>query len=268
MEQLHSLETQPPLLFERAAQNIYNQPHDALGLAHELHSTLIKHYSKTGMSDHLPDKARYLELRGPWNALLAPIVHGIEIEISKTVLPFAGKQLAPPVVINRPHLDQSFSQEYVGAELFTMRAISQWTLQAAEWFLEDAGTVSGHWARPIVDAFSEYHTSFRKAESLQKDGWSRCSNPIDVILKVVLDSNETAFAVINPLINHYAQSDPEWDAKPKTEHLLTKTEELSWAASVTGQYLGDYLGRAGQPSKGNPFALPCLVKKPCGHFHL
>ena len=251
-------ERQPSLLLAEAAQNIYNRPKEARAIADGLHETLVQHYSETGMRQTKPDRARYLELRGSWNALLAPLLHAIELELVDTILLRDASQdlLAPHELINEAVYDQSFEQVYEGTELTIMRAITQWTVAATEWFWEDVQRLPGHWARPVLDAFAAYHPAFCEAESTQKSGWKRRAHPLDAILELAIDSSETAIAALMPLVRHYMKNDDEWQLRDRAGTLLALTEELSWASSVTRSFLSDYLGRAKQPQKANPFSEP------------
>lgn len=251
-------ENQPPLLFAEAAQNIYTQPDEARAIADDLHKTLVHHYGETGMRQRNANRARYLELRGPWNALLAPLLHTIELELTDTILARSASRglLAPPELIDDSTHDQSFGQTYEGTELSSMRAITQWTVAATEWFWEDVQHFPGHWAQPILDALTSYHPAFCEAESTQKNGWMRPTHPPDAILELAIDSSETAVAALMPLIRHYIKNDDQWQSKDRASTLLAQTEELSWASSVTRNFLGDYLGRQWQPQKANPFSEP------------
>lgn len=251
-------EKQPSLLLAETAQNIYNRPKEAQAIADELYETLVQHYSETGMRQADADRAHYLELRGPWNALLAPLLHAIEIELIEAILPLSVTRglLASPKLIEEPIHDESFGQVYAGNELSIMRAITQWNVAVTEWFWEDVQQFQNHWARPVLDAFAAYHSAFCEAEATQKNGWRRRTHPLDAILELAIDSSETAIAALMPLVRHYMKNDEEWQLKDRAGTLLAQTEELSWASSVTRNFLGDYLGRRWQPQKTNPFSEP------------
>jgi len=186
------------------------------------------------------------------------LLHAIELELTDIILTRNTNQdlLTPSELITNSAHDQSFGQTYEGAELSIMRAITRWTMAATEWFWEDVQRLPGHWARPVLDAFAAYHPAFCEAESVQKNGWKRRAHPLDAILELAIDTNETAFAALMPLVRHYMKNDEAWQLKDRAATLLAQTEELSWASSVTHNFLGDYLGRRWQPQKANPFSEP------------
>jgi hypothetical protein len=251
----------PTLLFTRTAEKMYVQPEKASELADTLYTGLAEHYRATGMSesDRRPHKAEYLKLRGPWNALIAPILHGIEIELLKQTLPViqANERLAPPALIENSDYDPLFGGPYNGVALFTIRAMTQRSVAAAEHFFEDINQDPEHWCHPILEAFSEYHPLFRKAEARQKNGWQRQQDPIEAIIEDIVDANETAYAVIQPLIEHYMEHVPNWHTDNQKAWLLARNEEMGWSASTTRTFAADYLPRDWQsPRKAMPYAPP------------
>jgi hypothetical protein len=251
----------PTLLFTQAAEKIYVQPERAAELADTLYTDLAEHYRATGMSgpDRRPLKAEYLNLRGPWNALIAPILHGIEIELLKQTLPViqANERLAPPALIENSDYDPLFAGPYSGVALSAIRAMTQRSVAAAEHFFESIHQDPEHWCHPILEAFSKYHPLFRVAESRQKNGWQRQQDPIEAIIEDTIDANETAYAVIQPLIEFRRKHDPNWHTGNQKAWLLANNEEMGWSASTTAAFAVDYLSRDWQsPRKAMPYALP------------
>lgn len=252
-------EAQPPLLFAKAAQEIYNTPENARGIADDLRTELHAHYEYMRMSDskEAMDKARYLELRGPWNALLSPIVHAIEIELVKELRPY--KHIDDPsILMPIGEYDRLLLETDEDDALATIHIMEYWVTHVTEWFIEEARMDPNHWCQPVLEAFSAYHPLFREAESTQKGGWKRQPDPLGAILEASLDSSVTAYIAARSLAKHHDQYDTLWENRNQTGYLLERAQELSWAASVTRRFLGDYLGREelGQMSKKCPFAQP------------
>ena len=252
---------QPPLLFARAAQGIYNTPQRAHEFADSLRDKLHLHYEymREIATEDAIDKARYLELRGPWNALLTLIVHAIEIELLKELRPYRYED-DPSVLLPAGEYDRLLLNTRKDDAFAAIHILEFWVTHVTEWFIEEVRADPNHWCRPVFEAFCAYHPLFREIESTQKEGWKRRADPLDAILEASLDSNITAYAAVRPLAEHHEQYDVAWERCDQTEQLLERVKELSWAASVTRKFLGDHLGREeeGQISKGCPFASPDL----------
>ena len=251
----------PTLLLEDAANDIYRQPHRAHEYANTFHQELKARYQSmtAGAESETSSRLEYLQLRGPWNALMAPIIHAIEIEVLREILPFTRANRSP---ITREHVesdqyDYLLHDTYDGRSRAILRATNTWVITVAEWFFEEVSEDPRHWCHPILEALAVYHPLFREAEAnVKQEGYIRPANPIDAIFEVLADSSATALAVLDPLLEHRKQHDLYWPLESQQQWLLEKNEEIGWAASVGRSFLATCLGRPDQPQTHQPFAPP------------
>lgn len=203
------------------------------------------------MDEKDPIRYEYNVGRGVWNALAAPIINAIEVDLIKHALPYihGGRPLAPPE-IRDVDFDRFFTASYEAQGLAFMRTANAWAAGAAERVMRQIESDRSHWCRPIWEQFCARHPQFCFLEAQAKKP-RRTYSPYWEIMSNSLDANATAWSVLGPALAHIRGHEGA-SAEDTRRILLSRVEELSWAASMTSTAFGSLASRAGEPS-GCPF---------------
>jgi len=248
-----AVEQLPTQLFHTAAQEVYSTPTRTLVTVSKTFDKVAARNQQTGMREHRPVQADYLEMRTVWNALAAPLLHGVELKLLEEMLPSIknGTPLVQPNNVESDLFDHTFTREYTGTAVTFLRAMAPLGAAAAEKFVCEVESDGNHWYRPIWDAFCNYHWSFCLLEQRVDRGLNRSIDPADSIVQLGLDS-ETVYALLEPAQRHFSIWGNEW-AENKKQGLVAAAEQLSWAASTKRNLVAKYMGRKMRP-KICPFA--------------
>lgn len=188
------------------------------------------------MDEHDPIRYEYNVARAVWNALAAPIVHAIEVDLIEYTLPRlqSGHPLITSEIVG-VDFDRFFTVPYEDQALLFMRAANAWAAGAAERVMRQIENDRTHWARPLWELFCERHPQFCWLET-QAKGRRRTYSPYWEIMSNSLDANATAWSVLGPLFRHLREH-RGIESADMQQALLARVEELSWAASITGNTL-------------------------------
>lgn len=237
----------PTILFAEAAQAIYDRPRSLYYTTGRLGISVRARHDRTGLSQsqHRPRQALYLESRAIWDALAAPIIHGVELRLLRTMIGSlrAGLPLVSPELTNNTLSDHQFTREYSGPSLAFMRSMATLSAAAAESFVGEAESDPDHWHHPIWWAFVDQHHIFHPSEAaIRNPGRPRRNrDALDALTQFTIDANETVLALIKPALHHLPMWKSTWTNKKRL--LLSIAEELSWPASAKSNLVARYMGR-------------------------
>jgi len=247
-----------------AAQNIYIYGNNVWKYIDDLYRGVDAYYEQTGMALHNPARAEYLGMRAAWNAVLAPILHGMEIHLARWLLRETRElsdvsQLVTPGQMTDTTFDRytlDHRDVYTGKDLAFMRASSAWSVYAAEDFLHQMnGGGYTSWCRPVWQAFTDLHPEFCALEAAEKQqyipGFQRNTNPWVAVMSIIADTNSLALTGYDQVAKHIV----DWGYPKGTNpaiRMLEKSEELSWQASTKRIFLAANFPKASKPGRKCP----------------